>query len=83
MFAEARVHSDRMANGVIPVGGDGIEDRFTSIKDKIGGTTEGWVVLQSPYANADSIVKYMTSDTATANIITQDLHPVGSRSFLR
>ncbi len=71
MFAEARVHSDRMANGVIAVGGDGIEDQFTSIKDKIGGTTEGWVVLQSSYANADSIVKYMTSDTATADIITR------------
>ena len=71
MFEEARVHSDRMAKGTIPVGGDGIEDRFDAIKNKIGGTTEGWVVLKSPYANADTIVKYMTSDTATAKIITK------------
>ena len=71
MFGEARIHSDRMANGTIPVGGEGIDERFTAIKDKIGGTAQGWVVLKSPYANADTIVKYMTSDTSTVKIITQ------------
>ncbi len=70
MFEEARVHSDRMANGTIAVGDDGIEDRFASIKNKIGGTTEGWVILETQVANADSIVKAMTSDTATARVIS-------------
>ncbi len=69
MFEEAKIHSDRMANGSIPVGGNGIDELFTDIKDKIGGTTEGWVVLMSPYANADSIVSYMIADTVTADII--------------
>ena len=71
MFQEARVHSDRMANGTIPVGGDGIDERFTSIKEKIGGTSQGWVVFRSSVANADTIVKYMTSDTSTVKIITK------------
>jgi uncharacterized protein YkwD len=71
MFEEARVHSDRMANGSIGVGGDGIDQIFADIKDKIGGTTQGWVVLKTFNTNADSIVKVMTSDSATAAIITK------------
>lgn len=72
MFEEARIHSDRMANGVIDDNGEGIDERFAAIKEKIGGTSQGWIILSGPYNNADSIVNHMISDTSVVKIITRE-----------
>jgi len=72
MFKEARIHSDRMANGLIEVGDETIDERFASVKEKIGGTAEGWVILSSNVTVADSIVEKMISEKTTADIIEQE-----------
>jgi len=72
LFKEARIHSDRMANGMIEVGGETIGERFDAVKEKIGGTSEGWVVLATDVAIADSITERMLSEQATTDIISQE-----------
>ena len=83
MFEEARVHSDRMANGAIDVGGEGIDQIFADIKDKIGGTTEGWVVFKTFNANADSIVFCYDFRLGHIGYHHQTIYPVGCWSIIR
>jgi len=71
MFEEAHLHSVKMANGLVAADGTGMDEAFASVKDKLGGTTEGYVILTSPYPNADSIVKYMLDNPDVVGIIKQ------------
>jgi uncharacterized protein YkwD len=71
MFKEARLHSEKMAGGLLPVDGTGMTEAFASVKDKIGGTTEGYVVFTTNQSNADSIVNSMLRDAGIVDIIKQ------------
>lgn len=71
MFKEARIYSEKMAGGLIPADGSNISSVFSVVKDKIGGTTEGWIVFTTPYAVSDSIVNIMLGDPGLTGVIEQ------------
>lgn len=72
MFKEASIHSQQIANNLIPADGTNIDERFSNVKSKIGGTNEGYIILSCKYYSADSIANKMISSQENINVIEQN-----------
>ncbi len=72
MFKEARIHSQKMANDLVATDGTGINERFNVVKEKIGGTDTGYIILTCDYYIADSIVNKMLSFQENLDVIEQN-----------
>ncbi len=70
LFMEARTHSLKMANGVIPFGYEGLDDVFNDLKSKLGGTDTWAIVEVTMHTVADSIFNLIVSNTSKEEIIS-------------
>ncbi len=77
MVKEAQIYSAKMSFGTIDVGTSGIDEHWTVIHDKIGGTNDLTLVSSTLNANAADIVAAWTSDSATNALILGDLSQCG------
>ncbi len=69
MVKEAKIHSEKMANGEIELGYETIEDRFDVVKDKLGGTNYGALVSYTRNQTAEELVASWIADTSYVKVL--------------
>lgn len=73
MIGEAQVYSYKMANGVEPVGTQGLTEHWNTIHKKIGGYNDQALVLSTNTSDEDEILSRLLQLPDAESILLEDL----------
>ncbi len=77
MFKEARELSDRLAGNEINIHENVIPAKLKELTSNFGGKENGWLVLESRYEIADSIIAQIKSDSTATEMIKRKFTQAG------
>jgi len=77
MVEEAQLYSYKMANGMVPVGLEGVDEHWNTLNEKFGFYNQNALVLTTASSNEDQILSELLQISGADTILQGDLTQCG------